>query len=221
MSLRLIQHPAIEPITLDEAKVQARIDHDADDALIAGYIGAAREWCEAYTTRAFITQRWRLTLDRFPVPGVIQTGNNFSVQPIHLGLAPTLVGQLQPLEIELDRSPVVSVEKVDYFGMEGQRVTLAPTGYILDLDAEPARIFPPTTGAWPSIPPRPASVIVEFTAGYGDAAKDVPQGIRFAILIFTAWLYEQRGDVDMADVPAAVKSLLRPYRLFSFGGGNG
>jgi hypothetical protein len=217
MSLRLIQPPAVEPITLDEAKVQARIDHDDDDALLEGFIGAAREWCEQFTSRVFITQTWRLTLDRFPVPGVMQPGSNHMVQPIHLGLAPSMIGPLQPVEIELRRSPVRSIDKLSYIGLGGASVLLTDQQYIADLEAEPARVFPPASGSWPSTASRPAAVTIEFTAGYGDAPADVPKSIKFAILIYVAWLYENRGDTGDADVPQAVKALLRPYRLVSFG----
>jgi uncharacterized phiE125 gp8 family phage protein len=58
--------PAVEPVTLAEAKAQCRVLHNAEDSLIDGLIPAARQYAEEYTRRAFITQTWRVTLDRFP-----------------------------------------------------------------------------------------------------------------------------------------------------------
>jgi len=47
--------PVAEPITLQEAKEHCQIDADitGDDALVTGYITAAREFCEQYTRRYF------------------------------------------------------------------------------------------------------------------------------------------------------------------------
>lgn len=38
----------IEPVTLEEAKAQCRIENDSEDALISHYITAAREYCEDF-----------------------------------------------------------------------------------------------------------------------------------------------------------------------------
>ncbi len=39
----------VEPITVDQARVQCRIDDDIEDALIAQKISSAREWVELHT----------------------------------------------------------------------------------------------------------------------------------------------------------------------------
>jgi uncharacterized phiE125 gp8 family phage protein len=54
---------------------------------------------------------------------------------------------------------------------------------------------------------------VAFTAGYGDAADDVPASFRAAILELIAFLYEHRGEAP-AELPADVLALLAPFRLF-------
>jgi uncharacterized phiE125 gp8 family phage protein len=66
MSLKPITAPAEEPVTLVEAKAQCKVDHSADDALLAIFIQSAREAAEHITGRAFITQTWELVLDAFP-----------------------------------------------------------------------------------------------------------------------------------------------------------
>ena len=43
MSLTLITAPALEPITLSEAKLHLRVEHSVDDTLISVFITAARE----------------------------------------------------------------------------------------------------------------------------------------------------------------------------------
>jgi hypothetical protein len=41
--------------------------------------------------------------------------------------------------------------------------------------------------------------------------------IRHGILLLTAFLYEQRGDVD-GTMPAFARNLMQPYRLWTFSG---
>src|SRR5262245_14803327 len=60
--------PQGEPVSLDEARQHLRVTDPVDDGIILGQLAAAREWCETWTGRSFLTQTWRLTLDVFP-PG--------------------------------------------------------------------------------------------------------------------------------------------------------
>ncbi|MBV9989676.1 MAG: phage head-tail connector protein [Alphaproteobacteria bacterium] len=63
MPLQIITPPALEPVTLAEAKAQLKLDTDADDALISTLITAARARAEWHTGRAFVSQSWILWLD--------------------------------------------------------------------------------------------------------------------------------------------------------------
>ncbi|MGH6951903.1 MAG: head-tail connector protein, partial [Vitreimonas sp.] len=63
MSIVTITPPASEPVSLAEAKLFLRIDHAAEDGLIAMLISAAREAVEAGIGRALITRRVREDLD--------------------------------------------------------------------------------------------------------------------------------------------------------------
>ena len=71
MSSILLDGPAVEPVSLAEAKAYLRVEHDDDDDTIAALIAGARVHVEAQTRRALITQTWRLSRDAWPSNGRI------------------------------------------------------------------------------------------------------------------------------------------------------
>lgn len=113
MSIRVITPPAGEPVSLAEAKLHLRVDTNDEDTLISSLITAARQYCEAFQRRAYITQTLELSLDSFP------SGS-----------------------IELPNPPLQSVEIVSYLDAAGVQETLAPTAYAVDTSSEPGRILP-------------------------------------------------------------------------------
>ena len=66
MALVEVTPPAVEPLTLQEAKDHLRVDHTDDDSLIDPMIKTARMYAEGKTRRALITQTWDWLLDSFP-----------------------------------------------------------------------------------------------------------------------------------------------------------
>ena len=50
--------PSAEPVSLQEAKLFLRVDHDAEDAAISQMITTAREVAEQILNRSLLTQRW-------------------------------------------------------------------------------------------------------------------------------------------------------------------
>jgi uncharacterized phiE125 gp8 family phage protein len=65
MRLVTVSGPAVEPVSTAEARLFLRVDHAAEDALIASLIVAARETVEAFAGRALVTRRVRETRDKW------------------------------------------------------------------------------------------------------------------------------------------------------------
>lgn len=61
----LVTGPTLEPITLPEAKLQARITGDDSNGVLLGYIKAARNAAEDALGRGLLTQTWRLDLSEW------------------------------------------------------------------------------------------------------------------------------------------------------------
>lgn len=66
MTSYLLAGPAVEPVSLAEAKAFLRLDEAAEDGLVTTLIGAARLHVEGVTGRALVAQSWRLVLDAWP-----------------------------------------------------------------------------------------------------------------------------------------------------------
>lgn len=197
--------PAIEPLTLDQAKDHLRVDQDVndDDAIIASLIVAAREYAEAYTHRALITQEWQLTLDEFP------RAHHYA--------------ERMPREFRLPKPKLQSVGSITYVDDSDVTQTLDPALYIVDATSVTGRIALVRHACWPWAWRQANSVTVPFTCGYGDTADDVPAAIKQAMLLSIGSWYENRESVIVsvgrslvAEVPFTVDALLSIHRVVEF-----
>jgi len=191
LALKLKTAPAAEPVTLAEAKTHLRVDISDDDDLITALITAAREYCENFQNRAYITQVWKLWMDDWPE---------------------------EDDYIEIPLPPLQSVESVKYYDTDGNENTFSSDYYSVDTESEPGRVYLNYGETWPTDTLRPRNgIVVEFTAGYGDTADDVPQTVKQAMLLLIAHWYENReatlaGTVSR-EVEFAVGALLWQNRV--------
>jgi uncharacterized phiE125 gp8 family phage protein len=113
MALFKIAEPALEPVTVADARSWLRISHTSEDTLIADLISAARQDVENQTGLSLISQQWRMTMDHWP------DGD----------------------KVELPRGPVTAVIAVTVYAANGTP-TIAPIAdYLLDMRTEPARLM--------------------------------------------------------------------------------
>lgn len=208
MGLSLKTAPATEPITLAQAKLYLRVDDTADNDLITALITAARERAEEYTKRAFITQTWTYRLDRFPKgqaeqwwEGVVQAHSNI------------LNGGKR--DIMIPRPPLASITHLKTYDDANTATTYSADNYIVDTNSKPGRLVLENAQTWPTDLRRANAIEIEFIAGYGANATDVPAAIRTAIYIILAKLYECRGSDD--GMPESAKMMLQPYKVMHVG----
>ena len=183
MPLQLVTPAAGEPVSLAEAKQHLRVDGGDDDLLIGSLITAARQAAETKTGRQLITARWKLVLDAFPGPSLMQsaTGASFSL-PGHA--------------ILLAKCPVQSAVSIEYLDMNGTTQVMPASDYVLDAACEPARLTPAFGKTWPSTLPQMGAVSVTFDAGYG-AASAVPEGLKSWIKLRVGSLYGHREEMSV------------------------
>ncbi|GGB50966.1 hypothetical protein GCM10011316_23790 [Roseibium aquae] len=186
MTSALVTAPSAEPVSLSEMKAQLRLVSDAEDGLVTGLIASARQYVERTTRRALITQGWRLYLDNWP-PGRV---------------------------VRLPLAPVRSIGQILVFGEDGTGHVLPGDAYTLDRSSDPARLrvrpgAGPSTGAL-------MGVEIDFTAGYGDGASDVPADLRQAIRLLAAHWFEHREagtETVQGSLPFGLDRLLASARV--------
>jgi uncharacterized phiE125 gp8 family phage protein len=207
-SLRIVTEPAVEPVDLDTVKRHCRVDSDYDDLLLTSYAITARSMAEQYLNRALITQELTLSIMQSPPPMALpMVPQALVVWPLNW---PGYVSR----PISIPRARCQGVTEVLFGDIENMQPATSDQ-YSLNLDTEPATItlHPTLMPMFPS-----QSMRITFMAGYGDDADTVPAMIKHGIMMLTASLYENRGDVAV-DVPQAIWNVLTPYRLWSFAGG--
>lgn len=181
--------PTWEPVTLNEAKLYARIDTIAEDALITALIVAGRERCEVECQRTIPQTTLVLNVPCFP-----SHSRGFSL----------------PLP------KVQSVSSVKYYDGNNTLQTITDSNYIVRA-ADKEGIVTPTSGyTWPaSIYDRPDAVQVTYVAGYA-SADDVPESIKLWIKSYVATHGDVRHLVTVGTIIAVntfVDRILDPHRL--------
>lgn len=205
MALILVTPPALEPVTLAEAKDHLRVDDSNSDALISELITAARLAAEKTTRRVLITQTWRLALDRFPGRPL----------PWWDGVREGADIQETSAEIEIPLPPLQSVTSLVTLDKNDAQTTFAASNYIVDTNREPGRIVLRSGKTWPAALRVADAIRITYVAGYGSDPGDVPAGIRQAILMLIGHLFENRSAVEPETsgvvFPLGVSALLNPY----------
>lgn len=192
--LKLIAPPPFLPLTLTEAKLYLRVDHDDEDDTILRCVGAATSYADGldgFLARALVDQTWELTLDAFPLR-----------------------------EVLIPLPPLIEIVNVFYDDPGGVQQILDPSGYSIDAVNEPGWIVP--VGNWPQTFDGINSVRVRFRAGYVDASHSppvgsVPDDIKQALLLYTGTMFDDRAThivgQTVTAAPWSAEQLLRRRRV--------
>lgn len=172
----LTSAPAIEPLTVTEVKDNLRITGTDDDTRLEGLIKSARIWCEGYTNRSFIKQTRIQYMDEFWQPlGYKDFRNSSCVELLH-----------GPL-LDVSGTTVIAVR---YYDEDDVLQTLTSSKYWIDAKRPIPRIY--VKESWPTTKVRPNAVEIEYYAGYGTTAADVPGNFKDAMHMYIAHCYENR-----------------------------
>ncbi len=186
-SIYLKTAPLKEVISPADVRAHCRINITAEDSLIQRQITGVRRMVEQNYNLALISQTWVMQFDKFPK------------------------------YVELYKWPVSLITSVKYLDSSNVLQTVDPLTYTSDLKAKPAVIYP--LDSWPAADftfYRIDRVQVEFKAGYGDNASDVPENVRQYLLIKVADAYENRESytAESREKVDFIDGLISSERLF-------
>lgn len=177
--------PALEPVSLDEARLYLRLDRTDEDDLLATLITAARLMVEAASGRMLIAQHWRLVLDTWPGCGTLR----------------------------LPLAPLIAVTAARVFDAAGLATALAPAAFVPIQGSDPPllRLGPELPAPGRAF----AGIEIDLEIGFGPAPADVPASLRQAVLLLAARWFEHRSDAverDAQALPASILALVAPHR---------
>lgn len=209
-SVRVIEPPISEPITLDLARQHLRLDtygsspegHYDDELIQTFYLPAAREYCELLSGRALARQQLQFDFQSFPQ---------------------TCVAYARP-GIKLPLGPALSLVDFVYTDGDGVVQTISEGGYQIDLYRDNGYIYPPGGQVWPTTQLGNVNAVsIRYIAGYDDDAaspleRKMPIRYKQAILLMLGHFYENRSETEVfAQVPKelalGVRALLMPDAL--------
>lgn len=189
MTTELISQAVEMALSLDDAKRALRIELDDNDQdlLIESYVRGIAAYAEDEMSRTILNAGYRLTLDRFP------------------------------RSIKLERPPLVSVESVKFFDVDGAQQTLNPADYLIDRSSNAGWIVPAPGKRWPDTACRICAVEVNYTCGYGATPDQLPPQVK---LFLQMKLVEQFDPTSLGEGVAVqasfVDQLLRSLKIYSF-----
>jgi len=159
MTFTIALRPTALAVSMEEARLNARADvgEDGKSELDAEIVRAIRTYtteAETETNRFIMEQTWELTLDAFPASR----------------------------SIKLQKPPLLAVESVKFYDVDGIQQTLDPQDYQVDHKTEPGYIVLKPGRAWPATAQMIGAVEVRFRCGYGSDPAQVPDGISGFVL---------------------------------------
>jgi uncharacterized phiE125 gp8 family phage protein len=109
--------------------------------------------------------------------------------------------------------PLQALAAARVFDFDGEARAVDLRAFVVDAGRSTLSFMPWTL----PVPTRIAAGIeLDITAGFGDAASDVPEPLRHAIRLLVAHWHENRAAVagmEIAPAPAGAAALIAPYRM--------
>ena len=164
--------PSVSPVLVQDVKqnlgiAEAVTEHDE---LLLRLVSTASDMAERLTGRAWTTQTWVLTLDRFP----------YSDEAI-----------------VLPRPPLQSITSIQYVDSDGATQTWDSSNYRVDDQGSPGRVTLAYGESWPTTRDVTNAVTITYVAGYGDTANDTPIEMQNAIhLTVKDWFDNPSGEMS-------------------------
>lgn len=184
--------PIVSPVTNQELADWLSLP-DATDPSLPALLKAATGSVIQWLGLDLLTRAWTLTHDYWPTHGSVRM--------------PTLSGQngYYKREISLPYANLQSVTSVTLYGEATTEFNVLGNTVVLDYN-----VYRTELDGFNENP----AIVIEYQAGYGATAADIPGDILTAITMLAAYQFEHRGGCNAGNalVESGAAQLLAPYR---------
>ena len=189
---KLVTGPASEPVTAADLRAFLReSEASLPDTMANSFIEEARQYIEEVTGLAMINQTWAMALDHWP------HGERNSIwwSGVRDGVISDLVAPSNLASVYLPRYPLSSVSSVTTYAenSDSTAIVVADT-FDIDTYQKPGRMTLQSGQAWPVALRASNAIEIQYVAGYGATAADVPAALARSVMQLAAALYSNRGD---------------------------
>lgn len=214
---------AIEPVTLDEAKLQVKlpvgVTHPEDSLLEDIIIPAARERGEGATNRVFTQGTWELALDNEDWPFGYRVGS-LGQRTWRSDGSWRRYGSW----IEIPKSPLVEVLGITYVDSGGLTQTFAADQYLVDAPTGPkprrGRVALAYGAIWPWTRYQINAFTIQFVAGYSALPTATygpvfPRLLKQAMLMDIATVYAVRENLvesRLSEIDRTAKDIYKSFK---------
>jgi uncharacterized phiE125 gp8 family phage protein len=177
MAANVIPGPREMAVTIEMARIAARVNGTALDDEIKVHVGTATTEAEHYTGQVFIDRTYRITLD---------------------GLSG---------DIEMPVSPAREVVSFVYRDENGDPQELDETDYVLDETTQPAFLIPAFGKTWPATRSQAKGVEINIVCGYGPTPATVPDAVKGYVLARLREIYAPPGTPESPHLLKGLQAL--------------
>lgn len=200
-----LEAPAVSAVPLADVLSYVRLPAATPEAsLVEQFLESAVQAVELYCGLGLIRQKWRFVSHKWTI--TLPDRKTFRGPDVLVRYPGCSMK-----EIKLARTPLISVDAVKVFGINGLMEDIAPALY--QVESVGQTVF--LRNAYGADLPNPTKdrfgIRVDATIGFGDTPSTIPPMLRQAILVLVASYYENRGQ-GYTDMPPPVKTLLAPWR---------
>ena len=190
MAVTIIKTAAINtPVSVQELRDYGRIDDDNDADILLRNIATATFLCENQIGRSFITKAFTISTDESTgIPiNHIPLIDVIAIRDLRVGETGRTV--FHTYDVSGD-SPLYTISTT----------TASPTLNLSSTIIDQEQVFE-----------------IDYTAGYGEDADDVPSELKEAVLSTALNLYEGRGKMVMSPnaIPTMTLKILQQFRTFN------
>lgn len=197
-------------VSLDTFKMHIKKEPGdvSEDALLQVYLNAAVAYAEKITKRDFLWKTYETSRDYFP-EAVQSEGYYLSGCINHTNLP----------SFEIRKSPLESVEKIDYMDADNNWQELANDVYSYTVEQDYSEVYLIGGKSWPeSATNKLQTIIITFTAGLVEDSETFERlypSYVLAILGHATSIWANRGDCSEESCPASSLSIYKQNQIIN------